>query len=257
MSTFSLTGRQRQILKSLSTTTVMSVNALSRLTDVSGVTIRRDLAELAHEGLVTRVHGGALRAPRRGASQPISLRRSEDLEAKRVLARATAALVDDGESVIIDNGTTCEMVAENLVGRDIRALCLSLSAAATLASTPGPVVTVPGGIVETDTLAMLTTTAVDAVRRFRADVAILGACAVSAQSGLTCTEDHDAVLKAAIIGSSSRCLMPAPPRKLTRSSTYGFGELSNLDTLLTTTDIGPETLTGLQEAGVSVEVHDV
>ena len=250
MSTFSPTSRQRQILKSLSTTTVMSVNALSRLTDVSGVTIRRDLAELAHEGLVTRVHGGALRAPRRGASQPISLRRSEDLEAKRVLARATAALVDDGESVIIDNGTTCEMVAENLVGRDIRALCLSLSAAATLASTPG-------GIVETDTLAMLTTTAVDAVRRFRADVAILGACAVSAQSGLTCTEDHDAVLKAAIIGSSSRCLMPAPPRKLTRSSTYGFGELSNLDTLLTTTDIDPETLTGLQEAGVSVEVHDV
>lgn len=168
MSAFSPTSRQRQILKSLSTTTVMSVNALSRLTDVSGVTIRRDLAELAHEGLVTRVHGGALRAPRRGASQPISLRRSEDLEAKRVLARATAALVDDGESVIIDNGTTCEMVAENLVGRDIRALCLSLSAAATLASTPGPVVTVPGGIVETDTLAMLTTTAVDAVRRFRA-----------------------------------------------------------------------------------------
>ena len=236
MSTFSPTSRQRQILKSLSTTTVMSVNALSRLTDVSGVTIRRDLAELAHEGLVTRVHGGALRAPR---------------------PRATAALVDDGESVIIDNGTTCEMVAENLVGRDIRTLCLSLSAAATLASTPGPVVTVPGGIVETDTLAMLTTTAVDAVRRFRADVAILGACAVSAQSGLTCTEDHDAVLKAAIIGSSSRCLMPAPPRKLTRSSTYGFGELSNLDTLLTTTDIAPETLTGLQEAGVSVEVHDV
>ena len=68
MSTFSPTSRQRQILKSLSTTTVMSVNALSRLTDVSGVTIRRDLAELAHKGLVTRVHGGALRAPRRGAS---------------------------------------------------------------------------------------------------------------------------------------------------------------------------------------------
>ena len=88
-------------------------------------------------------------------------------------------------------------------------------------------------------------------------LAVLGACAVSAQSGLTCTEDHDAVLKAAIIGSSSRCLMPAPPRKLTRSSTYGFGALSDLDTLLTTTDIDPETLTGLQEAGVSVEVHDV
>ena len=244
-------------MRALNGTEAVSVTALARLTGVSAVTIRRDLKELAHKGLVTRVHGGALRAPKRGTAHPFPLRKTQDLEAKHLLAKATARLIDDGESVILDNGTTCEMVAENLVGRDIRALCLSLSAAATLASTPGPVVTVPGGIVETDTLAMLTTTAVDAVRRFRADVAILGACAVSAQSGLTCTEDHDAVLKAAIIGSSSRCLMPAPPRKLTRSSTYGFGELSNLDTLLTTTDIDPETLTGLQEAGVSVEVHDV
>lgn len=235
----------------------MSVHALSRLTGVSGVTIRRDLAELSREGLVARVHGGALRVPRRGASQPIAMRRGEDVEAKRVLARATAKLIEDGESVIIDNGTTCEMVAENLIGRDIRVLCLSLSAAAVLASSPGPVVTVPGGIVETDTLAMLTTTAVDAVRRFHADTAVLGACAVSAQCGLTCTEDYDAALKAAVIGSSSRRLMPAPPRKLTRSSTYGFGELSDLDTLLTTTDIDPETLAGLQEAGVTIDVHDI
>ena len=249
--------RRRTILRSLSPTTVHSVQALSRLTGVSVITIRRDLAELAHEGLVTRVHGGALRAPRRGAARPASMRRRQDVEIKRRLAQATAQLIEDGEAVIIDSGTTCEMVAEQLAGRDIRVLCLSLSAAVALASTPGPIVTVPGGIVETDTLAMLTTTAVDAVRRVRADVAVLGACAASAQSGLTCTEDHDAVLKAAIIGSSSRCLMPAPPRKLTRSSTYGFGELSDLDTLLTTTDIDPETLTGLQEAGVSVEVHDV
>ena len=250
------TERERQILRALSPTTALSVNALARLTGVSGVTIRRDLASLAAEGLVTRVHGGALRAPLRGAPQPISLRRTEDLEAKRVLARATAALIEDGESVIIDNGTTCELVAAEFVGRDIRVLCLSLSAAVTLASTPGPIVSVPGGAVETDTLAMLTTPAVDAVRRFRADV-VLGACATSLASGLTCTEDYDATLKAAIITSSARRLMPAMPRKLTRSSTDRFGDLADLDALLTTSEVDGETVADLREAGLDVELIDV
>ena len=117
MSTFSPTERQRRILRVLSPTTAISVTALGRLTDVSAVTIRRDLTELAREGLVTRVHGGALRAPLRGEPQPIALRRTEDLEVKRVLARATAAMISDGESVIIDNSTTCDLVAQELVGR--------------------------------------------------------------------------------------------------------------------------------------------
>ena len=113
--------RRRAILRSLSPTEVLSVNALSRLTGVSVITVRRDLAELARDGRVVRVHGGALRAPRRGSLRPVALRRDEDVEAKRVLARATAAMVEDGESVIVDSGTTCELVAEELAGRAIRA----------------------------------------------------------------------------------------------------------------------------------------
>ena len=113
--------RRRTILRALSPTTVHSVQALSRLTGVSVITIRRDLAELVREGLVTRVHGGALRAPRRGAARPASMRRRQDVEIKRRLAQATAELIEDGEAVIIDSGTTCEMVAEQLAGRDIRA----------------------------------------------------------------------------------------------------------------------------------------
>ncbi|MCL3778053.1 MULTISPECIES: DeoR/GlpR family DNA-binding transcription regulator [unclassified Actinomyces] len=250
------TDRERQILRALSPTTPLSVHALTRLTGVSGVTIRRDLAALAADGLVTRVHGGALRAPLRGSPQPISLRRGEDLEAKRVLARATADMIEEGQSLIIDNGTTCELVAHELVGRRIRVLCLSVAAAAVLASSPGPVVTVPGGVVQTDTLAMLTSTAVDAVRRFRADVGVLGACAASPSGGLTCVEDDDAALKAAIIASSARCLMPATARKLTRSSTYRFGGLSDLDTLLTTSDVDGDVVAQLRQAGLAVELHE-
>ena len=256
MSTFSPTSRQRQILKSLSTTAVMSVNALSRLAGVSGVTIRRDLAELTHEGLVTRVHGGALRAPRRGASQPISLRRGEDLEAKRVLARATAELIDDGESVIIDNGTTCEMVAEQLAGRDIRVLCLSLGAGAAVASVRGAAVTIAGGPVDPESLSLFSAEAVEAVRAFRADVAVLSTCAVSTREGLTVMESDDAMVKRAIMASSTRRILPTAPSKITQTSTYRFGRIEDLDVLLTTSQIAPDTLEELQEAGVDVVLCD-
>ena len=69
-------------------------------------------------------------------------------------------------------------------------------------------------------------------------------------------EDDDATMKAAIISSSARRLMPAAPRKLTRSSTYRFGDLGDLDALLTTTDVDPGTVADLRAAGVAVEFHE-
>ncbi|MDO4244074.1 MAG: DeoR/GlpR family DNA-binding transcription regulator [Actinomyces sp.] len=246
--------RRRAILRALSPTEVHSVNALSRLTGVSVVTVRRDLTELAHEGLVTRVHGGALRAPRRGAARPVALRRREDVEAKRLLARATADLIEDGESVIVDNGTTCEMVAEQLAGRSIRALCLSLGAACALASVRGATVTTAGGPVDPESLSLMSTEAVDAVRAFRADVAVLSACAVSVREGLTVMESVDAMIKRSIIASSARRLLPMTPSKLSTTNTYRFGRIEDLDTVLTTADIDADAREGLREAGVEVVI---
>ena len=70
--------RHRAIMRALSGTEAVSVTALARLTGVSAVTIRRDLKELAHKGLVTRVHGGALRAPKRGTAHPFPRRRGRN-----------------------------------------------------------------------------------------------------------------------------------------------------------------------------------
>ncbi|AMD86370.1 DeoR family transcriptional regulator [Actinomyces radicidentis] len=249
--------RRRSLVSALSPTEVRSVNALSRLTGVSVITIRRDLAQLAHEGRVIRVHGGALRAPHRGSLRPVAQRRTEDVEAKRVLARATAALIEDGESVIIDSGTTCEMVAEELAGRDIRALCLSLGAAGAVSSQRGAAVTVAGGLVDPESGSLFSTEAVDAVRRFRADVAVLSTCAVSLADGLTVIESDDATIKRAILASASRAVLPIAPRKIARTHTYRFGDASDLDLLLTTSDIDPDELEALREAGVEVQVLDV
>ena len=233
--------RRRTILRALSPTTVHSVQALSRLTGVSVITIRRDLAELAHEGLVTRVHGGALRAPRRGAARPASMRRRQDVEIKRRLAQATAELIEDGEAVIIDSGTTCEM---------------SLGAGAAVASVRGAAVTIAGGPVDPESLSLFSAEAVEAVRAFRADIAVLSTCAVSTREGLTVMESDDAMVKRAIMVSSTRRVLPTAPSKITQTNTYRFGRIEDLDALLTTSQIDPDTLEELRGAGVDVVLCD-
>ena len=94
-------------------------------------------------------------------------------------------MINDYDSLIIDNGTTCHAVALELAGRPVTALCLSLHIAAALAAVPGARVIVPGGPVEPDTLALYGSQAVDAVRNLSADVLLLGACSASATRGLT------------------------------------------------------------------------
>lgn len=246
--------RHKAILRSLTRNEPVSVTALARVTGVSAVTIRRDLTDLSRRGLIRRLHGGATLAPRRGTLRPFAIRQNEDPEAKELLAKATANLIEDGESLIIDNGTTCELIAQHLAGRELTVLALCLRTAAVLAEVPGVRVIVAGGAVETETLAMITVAAVDAVRDFRADTAILGACAASPASGLCTTTPEDAAVKRAIIASAARSILPTTVRKLTRTSTYRFGDITDLSDLLTTADAPAEVLSELRAAGVEVSI---
>ena len=87
---------------------------------------------------------------------------------------------------------------------------------------------VPGGPVEADSLAMVGAAAIRAVEDVRTDVAVLGACSVSAQHGLTSTTYDDAAVKRACLASASRRILVAAPEKLTRTSTFRCGDVADL-----------------------------
>jgi DeoR/GlpR family transcriptional regulator of sugar metabolism len=178
------------------------------------------------------------------------VRASEDAQAKARLAEATAALVSDYDSLIIDNGTTCHAVAQELAGRPVTALCLSLHVAAALAAVPGARVIVPGGPVEPDTLALYGSQAVDAVRDISADILLLGACSASASRGLTAGSYEDAQLKRASIQASSKRILVATGTKLNQRSNFRFGDAADLSHLVTTPDAGTEVLAAFEAAGV-------
>ena len=245
--------RHKAIIRAVSGQREVLVADLAQLTGVSAVTVRRDLADLEAHGALRRTHGGAREAFKRGSPMPFAVRLDSDREIKTVLAAAAAELIEDHESVIIDNGTTCLEVARCLAGRPITALALSLHAAGALASRPGAYVTVPGGPVETDSLAM-TASGVEAVRDVRADVAVISACSASSTHGLTSTTYEDAVLKRAVLASASRTILVAGAEKLARASTFRVAGLEAVSDLVTTSDAPDDLLAGCDEIGVRVHL---
>lgn len=202
--------------------------------------------------MVRRVRGGATRADARGTLMPFAVRFETDRARKDELAAVAAGLIEDGQSVILDNGTTCYALALRLCGRPLTALALSLHSAAALALRPGASVIVPGGPVETDTLAFTSHAAVRAIEQTNADVAVLGACSARPGTGLTSTHHDDAQVKRACLASGARRILVTTSEKLGRTSTFRFGEPADLTHLVTTSDADPAMLAPFRAEWVEV-----
>lgn len=128
--------RLKKIADAVRETGRLSVAELAELTGASEMTIRRDLEVLADQGVLERYRGGARSLLLRGEEPPFALRAQDGLEVKRRLAVEVAALIADGESVVVDSGTTCLEVARALHQRRLTVVPLSLHAANALTGAP-------------------------------------------------------------------------------------------------------------------------
>lgn len=245
--------RHKTIIRTLGSQKV-SVAALADLTGASAITIRRDLDDLEGQGLLRRVHGGAVRADSRGALTPYERRAAEQLDQKQALARCAGALVQDEDSVILDNGSTLLALAHELAGRPLTAMCMSLHAAVALGGRPQTRVLTPGGPITTDGLGPTSGAAAQALAELRADIALLGACAASPGHGLTSTTWEDALIKKAIIASSSRRIVVATGDKLSRTTSFRVAAIEDIHDLVTTPDAQPTLLQHFVDAGVRVHI---
>ena len=232
----------------------LRVEALAALTGVSAVTIRRDLVDLEARGAVRRSAGVALRVLAAGEPIPFGQRFAADQARKEALAEVVAEQIADYESVILDNGTSVYAVALRLAGRPITAMPLSLHAAVALGARPGAHVIVPGGPVEPDSLALLGSQTVDAVRAMRADVLVLGACAISADGELLAEHYEDALVKKAALESARRVILVATGDKADRPANFRFGTAADIDAVVTTPDMSPQAIAALRAAGVEVRL---
>jgi DeoR/GlpR family transcriptional regulator of sugar metabolism len=241
--------RQRDILKTLQQTRQVDVTALAQRFGVSGMTIRRDLAELDEAGQLQRVHGGAIirRAPAYGS------RASTRVAEKAAIARVVARLVEPGAAVGIDTGTTCHAVAAELAHRsDLTVVTNSLHAAITVRE-GGSRVILLGGLL-TPELSTVSPGTVQEPLQVHLDLLILSCGGLSIDRGITFFDPAEVEVRRMLAGLADRLVVAADHSKFDHKKAMVLGPLDLIDVLVTD-HTPPEPLrTALAAADVEVVV---
>ncbi len=230
----------------------MGVAELAELTGASEMTIRRDLEVLAGQGVLERYRGGARSLLLRGEEPPFALRAHEGVEAKRRIAAEAAALLADGESVVLDSGTTCLEVARALEHRRLTVTPLSLHAVNALTAAPRLTLLVPGGRARPGELALIGPLTQASLAALRFDTAVIGCCGLTAADGLTAHDLDDAAVKRAAIASARRVIAVTEAGKLSRTALAFVAPVTALDAVITDDSASEEETGALTAAGVTV-----
>jgi DeoR/GlpR family transcriptional regulator of sugar metabolism len=232
----------------------VAVTELATQYGVSEMTIRRDLDELAQQGVVRRVRGGALSLLLRGEEPPFGAREREAVEAKRRIGVAAAALLADGEAVLLDGGTTALEVARALRDRRLTVLPLAMQSAVELSTAPRVRLVLPGGEVRPGELNFKGPLTESSIKALRFDTAVVGCCGLSAEQGLTAHDLPEVAVKQAAIASARRVVVVCDSDKFTRVAFGAVCPLEKIDVVVTDAGIPPKQRDALTAAGVAVHV---
>lgn len=245
--------RQEAILAEISRERRASVAGLAERFAVVGETIRRDLAELERRGVIRRVHGGAIPAEKVTFEPPIEDRASRmTAEKERIAAAALTELPAEG-SIFIEAGSTPSYLA-NALPSD-RALTVVTNGgyiANALARHDHLTVLSVGGRVRPRSLACVDDWALDVLSRLHVDVAFLGTNGISVGSGLTTPDLAEAAVKRATLTIAARTVLLADHSKVGVVSLARYGELNQIDLLVTDTGLPLEDMRELGDAGLRV-----
>ncbi len=224
---------------------------------VSSVTIRADLAALDDAGLISRVHGGAM--PRSGQSGEPSFERSIEREAaaKRAIGVSAAALVESGQSVILDVGSTALAVANALVDRadltDVHVVTNGLTIALALeAAMPRFTVVVTGGTLRPLQHSLVNPFASQFLQNLNADLAFIGCNGVDVERGATNINVPEAEVKQQMVASASRCVLLADGSKIAQVRLGSIAPLTTFERLITAGAAPDGAVEKLEVAGLRV-----
>ena len=245
--------RQQHILTQARGDGRVEVAALATSLDVTQETIRRDLDRLERQGLLRRVHGGAIPTGRLDFEPGLGQRDATAAPEKAAIARAAVALLPRRGTMLIDAGTTTARLAALLPeDADLTVVTNALPIATSLAARSGVVVQLVGGRVRGRTLAAVDAWAVEALTRLNVDVALVGTNGFSVERGLTTPDASEAGVKTAMVAAGRRVIALADSSKHGTDHLARFAELRDIDVLVTDAGLAPEHVAAIERQGPDV-----
>lgn len=247
--------RRKRMLAWLQEEGSARVRDLAEAFGVSEVTVRQDLERLEQDGHVVREHGGAYLKTVPEQVRAMALQHRVNMDAKRRIGRAAAALINDGETIILDSGSTTTELAINLGDREhLTVITNALNIALILGAMPTISVHMPGGQFKAPTLSLSGERSADYFKGLFAQKLFLATAAVSFDAGLTFPAIADITVKRAMIECASQIYLVADSTKIGRTSFSSLGSIDLVHTLITDDGITDEDRRTFIERGIEVIV---
>jgi DeoR/GlpR family transcriptional regulator of sugar metabolism len=243
--------RQRAIADEVRDGAVSVQDLVLRL-GVSSATIRRDLAELADAGVVRRVHGGAAPALPVEIDQPYEKAADDAASEKQRIARRAAELVRDGDTVLLDIGTTTGALARELRGRNITVITPSLAVLDELRDDPVVDLVILGGALRRAYHSLVGPLTEDALRHVSASLVFLGTSGVDSDGWILDTTSVEVPTKRRLVESGGRVVLLADHTKFPGKGSIRVFGFESVSVLITTSLADPRTLGRARDTGTEV-----
>ena len=246
--------RRQEILNLIREDGHAKVQKLAQIFKVSDVTIRQDLEALEEMGYVQREHGGAfLKDVGNFASTGTLINESVKVVEKQELARKAVSLIREGDSIILDSGSTTTELAKLMNGiKNLNVITNALNIAYILGGNPGINLIVSGGEFKAPTLSLTGDMAAATFKGLHVDKCFLATAGISSDMQLTYPSLSDLVVKSAMIRAANKVYLLADSSKIGVSSFASLGRISLIDTLITDSKITKEQRQALLELHIDV-----
>lgn len=249
--------RREKILELIREDGQAKVADLSRLFKVTEVTIRQDLERLEKDGFILREHGGAYLKNANANVRTFTLQNRDNMEEKTAIARKAVEIIHDGDTIILDSGSTTTEIAKLLIGySNLTVITNALNIAFILGAELGINVVVTGGEFKAPTLSLTGQKAADFFQNLHVDKLFLATAGIALKSGLTYPGISDICVKRAMIESANETFLVADSSKIGKSAFASLGALSLIHYLITDSKINEEDIKWLKTYDVKFLIAD-
>lgn len=252
MTTMFVQERWDKILELLDANGRATVEELAKMLRVSPGTVRRDLRQMQQDGIITRARGGAIRRDQVGLDRTVAENREHMVAEKQAIGVVAAALIEPGDTVMVDSGsTTCEVV-RHIAARDVTVITTSMDVVGIIRGNPQVEAVVIGGMLRKHDGSTIGPVAYQNLAALYADKAILGANGLSVPHGFTTPSPWNMEIKRIMMRQARETIVVVDHTKLGAVSLYHVAPIDSISTIVTDSEATEDQIRPFTEAGIRV-----
>ena len=244
--------RQIKILELLREQSSIKVNELTNIFKVSESTIRRDLQEMDEKRMLNRTHGGAVSVEKTFFEPSFKEKEDKRYIEKLYIGKTAASMIEDGDTIILDSGTTTLEIAKCIKAKNVTIITNSIDIASELSNRNDIELIVTGGAFRIATRALVGPISEGILKNFKVDKSFIGANGISIEDGITTPNILEAHIKRQMMKSASKVIIVADSSKFNQVSFAVISPVSEVDLIVTNSDLNENIVKEYKDIGIEI-----